>query len=70
MDVLEKFDPKSCYNCRYYMPEYYNLDLDNDADQFEADYGECRRFPPKLVAPEETGFPIVENTSWCGEFDN
>lgn len=69
MDLLEEFDLKSCINCRHYRPYFYDLNVDNDADQLEADYGECRRFPPKLVAPEESGFPIVENSSWCGEFD-
>ena len=55
----------SCKNCRFYAPDFYEI----DDDSIESDFGECHRFPPKNVSAEERGFPLVENTTWCGEFD-
>ena len=68
----EQFDPKltkSCKNCRFFCPYVYEYDTDEPSDLAVSDYGECRRFPPKLVAAEENGFPVVEENMWCGEFD-
>ena len=62
-------DAKKCKNCRHFCPYIYEFDHNDINDQLVSDYGECRRFPPKLVGPEESGFPIVEENLWCGEFD-
>ncbi len=61
--------PKSCKHCRHFCPYIYEFDTDEPDDQLVSDYGECRRFPPKAVSAEEVGFPIVEENTWCGEFD-
>jgi len=60
---------KCCKNCRHFCAYIYEIDNDEPEDILVSDYGECRRFPPKIVHPEERGFPVVEETSWCGEFD-
>lgn len=73
----EGLDPyacnKCCKNCRYFCPYVYEFDIDQslpDAeDQLVSDYGECRRYPPKTVGPQETAFPVVNENAWCGEFD-
>jgi len=62
-------NPKACKFCRHYCPYVYEYDVDGSQDQLLSDCGECRRFPPKLVPAEEIGFPIVEESMWCGEFD-
>lgn len=64
LDILET---KCCSNCRYFQPYVYEFD-DAD-DHFNAEYGECRRFPPKVVSSGENGFPVLESVMWCGEFD-
>jgi hypothetical protein len=78
MEIIEEWpegtDPnpkliKSCKNCRHFCPYVYEFDTDTPSEQLVSDYGECRRFPPKLVPAEDNGFPVVEETSWCGEFD-
>lgn len=72
-DFSDNFKPKSvekaCKNCRHYCAYVYEFDASAPEDMLVSDYGECRRFPPKSVPPEETGFPVVEESSWCGEFD-
>lgn len=60
---------KRCKHCRHFCPFVYEYDADEPNDQLVSDFGECRRFPPKAVPAEESGFPVVEETSWCGEFD-
>lgn len=57
---------KRCANCRYF--NRYTYDIDDT--EIDSDYGECRRFPPKKVASEENGFPIISEDCWCGEFDD
>jgi len=48
----------------YFSTLYYEVDWD----------GECRRFPPKVVPPEETPthsvwvWPITSFRDWCSEF--
>jgi len=69
-DVKNNQKPeRRCKNCRHFCPYVYEYDDDVDSDLMLSDYGECRRFPPKAVPSEESGFPIVEETMWCGEFD-
>lgn len=53
-----------CKQCRFFVPYIYEFDSHN----IPSDFGECRRFPPERVPAEEVGFPVVEDTSWCGEF--
>lgn len=60
---------KRCKSCRYFCPYVYDFGEDEPNGGMVSDYGECRRFPPKLVADEESGFPVVEENAWCGEFD-
>ena len=60
---------RTCKNCRHFCAYVYEFDDDPSEDLLVSDYGECRRFPPKLVASEEQGFPVVEEHMWCGEFD-
>lgn len=55
---------KCCKKCLYFVPYVYEF----DDIHMDSDYGECRRFPPKPVPTEECGFPVVEDTKWCGEF--
>ncbi len=74
MDIIfeeNQPDPKGvkkCKNCRHFCAYVYEYD-DNGTDHMISDFGECRRFPPKIVPAEDSGFPVVEDTSWCGEFD-
>lgn len=77
LNMIEEFDghieptanKKCCKNCKHFCPIVYEYD-DNESSYIdETDYGECRRFPPKPVPAEESGFPVVEHTTWCGEFD-
>jgi len=63
---------KCCKNCRHFCPYVYEFDSDDDSDYMASDYGECRRFPPASADPHDTGcsgFPIVSENAWCGEFD-
>lgn len=60
---------KNCKSCRFFCPYVYEYEEDEPRDWIPSDYGECRRFPPKIVPDEESGFPVVNETSWCGEFD-
>lgn len=55
----------SCWRCRWF---------DRDED-FEADEGFCRRFPPVLIDADEDGevivaWPSVGILEWCGEFED
>jgi hypothetical protein len=73
LDELEQ-DTKptrNCKNCRYFCAYIYELDSDYPPTHINADWGECRRFPPKTnsVSLENNSFPIVEKDMWCGEFD-
>lgn len=65
----EKKMEKRCKNCKYFCPYVYEFDNDDSSDLMLSDFGECRRFPPKLVPSEDSGFPVVEENAWCGEFD-
>ncbi len=57
----DKYCEPVCRNCEYYRPKIYT-------DSSEADYGECRRFPPTRIAQNESAFPIVIDDCWCGEY--
>jgi hypothetical protein len=60
---------KICRNCRHFAAYVYENVADGIADQLTSDYGECRRFPPVIIEMEESNFPVVEENTWCGEFD-
>ena len=60
---------KCCKNCRNFCPYIYEFDTNEPDNRLVSDYGECRRFPPKPVPSEESGFPVVHEDCWCGEFD-
>ena len=60
---------KCCKICRHFCPYVYEFDADEPQDQLVSNYGECRRYPPKAISEEESIFPVVEETRWCGEFD-
>ena len=34
---------------------------------YERTFGHCRRFPPKRIDTNYSGFPVVEDDWWCGE---
>jgi len=52
-----------CCNCRFYELEDYEF----DDVSYEKTYGVCRRYPPKRIDGTFSGFPVVEDDSWCGE---
>lgn len=54
----------SCRDCRYYDTEQF----EEEEVTYEQTYGSCRRFPPKRIDGNTSGFPIVEDDWWCGEF--
>lgn len=62
--MLQQYEFR-CKYCAFFVPYTYDL---GEGDEVETDYGECRRFPPKPVPAEECGFPVVEDSTWCGEF--
>jgi hypothetical protein len=65
----EKFLTKSCKKCRHFCPFIYELSDGDPNSVMESDYGECRRFPPKIVDQDESCFPVIHEEAWCGEFD-
>jgi hypothetical protein len=60
---MDEEDPfETCKSCRFYEKhQYENLDV-------IADYGQCRRYPPRRVAENMSVFPIVIDDCWCGEY--
>lgn len=56
---------EKCENCKFYLTD----DFEVDGITYERDFGLCRRFPPKRI-DEESGFPMVEQDDWCGEYKN
>lgn len=54
-----------CSNCVFYDTE----DYETDGVTYERTYGVCRRFPPKRIDASVSGFPMVEDDSWCGEHE-
>ena len=51
----EKKTVKRCKNCRHFCAYLYDFDVDEHNNS--------------LVSDEESGFPIIEENMWCGEFD-
>jgi hypothetical protein len=71
MNIMEDEDDnfKCCKRCRFFSAYLYDLDMDIDSDHLVSDYGECRRYPPKVISEDACVFPIVQDSEWCGEFD-
>lgn len=55
-----------CKTCLYYDPIQYETDGIN----YEHHNGMCRRFPPRRIDGSHSGFPIVTESSWCGEYQD
>ncbi len=55
---------KRCENCHFFVPYTYDF----SGKEVPCSYGECHRYPPRAVPEGECGFPVVIETSWCGEF--
>lgn len=53
-----------CSNCRFYHSE----DYEEDDISYERTYGLCRRNPSKRIDGTMSGFPVVEDDCWCGEY--
>jgi hypothetical protein len=53
-----------CRDCKFFDSEEY----ENEEVTYEMTYGSCRRYPPKRIDGNTSGFPIVEDDWWCGEF--
>ena len=65
----DKTNFKRCKNCKHFAAYLYEFDVNESENRLVSDYGECRRFPPKMFTEEESGFVIIEENQWCGEFD-
>lgn len=52
-----------CQNCMFYTTEEYEV----EDIPYERTFGHCRRFPPKRIDTNYSGFPVVEDDWWCGE---
>lgn len=53
-----------CNNCKFYDTEDYEI----DGISYERTFGVCRRFPPRRIDGTTSGFPVVEDDWWCGEY--
>ncbi len=60
----ERVDIDECQNCRFYATE----DFETDGITYTRTFGVCRRFPPKRIDGTFSGFPVVEDDYWCGEY--
>lgn len=51
---------RECRNCDYWFPY----------DHLDATYGQCRRYPPRVLANnKQTGGADTTHDFWCGEFE-
>jgi len=60
----KRMDIEECGNCKFYREE----DYEDDDVSYGTSYGNCRRFPPKRIDATVSGFPMVVQDEWCGEF--
>jgi hypothetical protein len=60
----ERVDLKQCNACKFYSTEDYEI----EGVTYERTFGVCRRFPPRRIDGTHSGFPIVEDDWWCGEY--
>jgi len=62
MREIDENLPPCCKNCKFFVThEYENLDV-------IADYGECRRYPPRRLSETTSAFPLVIDDCVCGEW--
>lgn len=55
---------EQCDNCMFYDTKDYEI----DGISYERSFGVCRRFPPRRIDGITSGFPVVEDDWWCGEY--
>lgn len=55
---------EQCKHCKFYMTE----DYETDGITYERTFGYCKRFPPRRIDGITSGFPVIEDDWWCGEF--
>lgn len=55
----------TCKECKFYLSDEY----EQDGISYQTPYGHCRRYPPTRVDSYVSGFPLVEDEEWCGEFE-
>lgn len=60
----ERMALETCKDCRFSNFEEYEV----EDITYKEPYGVCRRFPPHRIDSEISGFPIVDEENWCGEF--
>lgn len=60
----ERMDLECCKDCKFYRTEGF----EEEDISYAEDFGECRRYPPKRIEANHSGFPMVDETWWCGEF--
>lgn len=53
-----------CKNCKFYDSEEFII----EDIPYPQDCGACRRYPPRRIDGSNSGFPIVDDDCWCGEF--
>lgn len=56
---------EECSNCIFYETEEY----ETEGITYQKTYGFCRRFPPRRIDGNASGFPVVEDDCWCGEHE-
>lgn len=59
----KRVDLDCCKSCLFYDTQ----ELEYEGVSYERTYGYCRRFPPRRIDGTTSGFPVVEEDSWCGE---
>lgn len=59
---MDKEEEPGCHNCKFYKRHVYSIIKD------VADYGHCRRYPPRRLSEEESAFPMVTDDTHCGEW--
>lgn len=57
---------EQCSNCKFYECNETN-DYEILGVNYQKTYGICRRYPPKRIDSNNSGFPLVEEEWWCGE---
>lgn len=57
-------DDQFCQTCRFWVL------LDSDYEKQEGSFGECMRYPPRVLSHDNTyGFiPVTTKEWWCGEW--
>lgn len=53
-----------CGKCRFYVTTEYEV----EDVSYTPSCGFCRRYPPRRIDGATSGFPVVEDDWWCGEY--